>query len=451
MKRIITIVQGYLSKNFLIMQQATIKLSILVSILSAINSFLGFISQMVMAYLFGATFEMDAYVTATALPTAVTGIFSGGLGFIIIPTLMKYKDNRAGFVNLVSSMFCFFIIIGMIVILCNIWYGNFFIKLMAPHLSAEKFHLVIKLYPLSWLMVAFNIIGCFFIAVHHAHKKFVLAILSLSLQPICIIITGLIFAHDFGIVSIIWGGILGNVLQVCILSPLVLNCCSYCIKKFPSQAFKTMFSSMLLMTFSTLPFTILSVSDAFWSAHLSNGSLSYITYASRLVTGFSSVLAQGIAIVLFPGLAENVVDKNFFALKKKLNLVKKIMFLTIPLIILIFFLRIPILKILFQRGHFDSLTTNQIALVLPYYLIGMFAMIQVIFTQRFFFAFQDFKNLILFGGILIFGYFVLSGILSNYYTFIGIGMAFAIYWNLMLLIHYLLLHKKIQYKEAVVL
>jgi putative peptidoglycan lipid II flippase len=95
---------------------------------------------------------------------------------------------------------------------------------------------------------------------------------------------------------------------------------------------------------------------------------------------------------------------------------------------LIIVLRIPLLQIGFQRGAFDELATQGVAAVLPWYLLGMIAIASINLVYRLYYAVGNFKIPAAIGMIMPVVYFGLSGLLSRYWSYIGIGIAFACSW-----------------------
>lgn len=108
-----------------------------------------------------------------------------------------------------------------------------------------------------------------------------------------------------------------------------------------------------------------------------------------------------------------------------------------------FALRVPVLQIVFRRGNVGEEGILGIASALPFYLLGMVTMSQINITERIFFAIRDFKTIAATGIILLVLYFFLCGILIHYFSYMGIGISFAVYWILTFIAHIFLLGRKV--------
>ena len=422
-----------------------IKSSILLVFFTGFNIVLSFSNQVVIAYLFGTSWEMDAYLAASALPLTLVGITSGGIGFVIVPMLTKYKDKPDELRELINALFSVVAFMALLVILFGSLCGKFIIGLIASQLSVDKLGLAVKLVPMLWVMAALNMAGGFLISLQHLNKKFSIAAISLGIPTLGMIAGGLLFSRRMGIYSIVAGGVAGSVIQV-----LVLLTATGCLKWFRlyfnlrHPEIKNALFNIFPLAASLLPFTVFPVIDVFWAADLPDGSISYLGYSLRIVTVLITIASHSISVVIFPFLSEIAVNGEMTNLKEMITKsIRAIYLLVFPMIMILIILKVPIARIVFERGSFDLNSTAGVTGVLPFYLIGMIGMAPMYVMIRTFYSLQDFSGsakLGLAGTVL---YFLLGGLLVRYFSYMGIGFAYAIHWIIMFVVNCFVLGRKI--------
>jgi putative peptidoglycan lipid II flippase len=123
------------------------------------------------------------------------------------------------------------------------------------------------------------------------------------------------------------------------------------------------------------------------------GSVSYLYYADRLVQLPLGVFAIAIGTAALPSFSDHVAEGRFDELKTTISFsMKLILFVTIPAMIALIVLRIPIISVLFQRGAFDVIKTIRTSEALLFYAVGLwaFSLVKVIVSA--FYSLQDTKT-----------------------------------------------------------
>jgi len=91
-----------------------------------------------------------------------------------------------------------------------------------------------------------------------------------------------------------------------------------------------------------------------------------------------------------PSLSAQVVRSELADLKRTISFsLSLISFVTLPAMILLIYLRVPILSVLFQRGAYTVNDTLLTAQALLYYSLGLWAFSSVRIVVSAFYAFQD--------------------------------------------------------------
>jgi len=129
------------------------------------------------------------------------------------------------------------------------------------------------------------------------------------------------------------------------------------------------------------------------ASFLPEGSVSYLYYADRLVELPLGVFAIAIGTAALPSFAEQATKGEFGEMKKTIAFSLRLMlFITIPAMIALIALRVPIISVLFERGEFDLRSTILTAQALLCYAVGLWAFSTIRVIVAAFYALQDTKT-----------------------------------------------------------
>ncbi|MDD5475946.1 MAG: murein biosynthesis integral membrane protein MurJ, partial [Syntrophales bacterium] len=126
------------------------------------------------------------------------------------------------------------------------------------------------------------------------------------------------------------------------------------------------------------------------ASFLPTGSVSYLYYADRVVQLPLGVFAIAVGTAALPTLSQYAALKDYEELKRTLSFsLRIILFVTIPCMIALFVLRVPIISVLFQHGKFDTFSTARTADALFFYAVGLWAFSGVKVIVSAFYALKD--------------------------------------------------------------
>ncbi len=129
------------------------------------------------------------------------------------------------------------------------------------------------------------------------------------------------------------------------------------------------------------------------ASSLAKGSVSSLTYANRITEFVLGIFAVSISTVILPLMSRQVIDEGIEAMKHTLiYALRLINYITIPATVGLIILRIPIIRVLFQRGKFDYQSVQMTAYPLIFFSLGLsvFAAIRVIAPS--FYSLKDTKT-----------------------------------------------------------
>ena len=124
-----------------------LKSTIQITLFSIVGIVISFVTQLLLAYYFGASENRDAYYAALAIPTFITALFTGSVGMMFMPFLIRWQTYHAD-----KEKFCFFtsvITMCAIALLIIISIGNLFaediIRIVVPRYKPSLFKLTVYL------------------------------------------------------------------------------------------------------------------------------------------------------------------------------------------------------------------------------------------------------------------------------------------------------------------
>ncbi len=129
------------------------------------------------------------------------------------------------------------------------------------------------------------------------------------------------------------------------------------------------------------------------ASYLADGSISYLYYSMRLIQFPVGIFGVAMGMAVLPTLSEHAAKKEFGVLKEDFSFALRLLFfITVPAMVGLIALRLPIVSALFQHGEFTYTATVSTADALMYYSLGIWAMVGVRILNSTFYSMQDTKT-----------------------------------------------------------
>jgi putative peptidoglycan lipid II flippase len=220
--------------------------------------------------------------------------------------------------------------------------------------------------------------------------------LSPVILNISIIIAALTLRNYFAqpITALAIGVMIGGILQLAMQLPFLWK---YKVKfKFSLNwhhpGIKQITKLLLPAMFGAAVGTINVFVGTIFASLLPKGSVSYLYYADRIMELPLGIFAMAIGTVTLPSFSEHVAKGNLDELKSSISFSLRLMlFVTIPAMVAIMALDMPIISVLFQRGAFDVHASLATAQALFCYALGLWAIAVSRIILSAFYSLQDTK------------------------------------------------------------
>lgn len=330
--------------------------SLIVTLFGVVGQALGFVAMMMIAKMYGANWITDAYYMAFIIPGTFTGIMFGLIKIVFVPFFVeeriKNPENVRHIFNMAISAMMICSIIGMIAV-ALLSYLNILSFGQNPEGKALTQILIFELLPLIPLTIISGVLS----AIYNSYQRFGLEELANLLRYIAVIPALILLTGYMGIHALVLGHVAGQLLTLLFSAWLVYK------KLGLSFRFHFTFSSDFkrILRSSILPF--LSYSMALFNPLISRivasfldaGSITIITYAQRIALIPSLVIGSGFLGVLVSHWSKSSVEGKDEQLQRSVIRSFSMMITIItPIVIGLYVLREPLIRLLLQRGAFNE-------------------------------------------------------------------------------------------------
>jgi len=339
-----------------------------------VSRVLGFVRDLLTASILGANIYSDIFFVAFKLPNLFRRIFAeGAFTQAFIPAYAKTKEK----IRFSSAIFLQFLALILFISLLVTLFSKFVTHIIALGFDEKTVDLAAPLVAINFYYLPMIFVVTFMAALlqykhHFATTAFSTALLNLAL------IAALLISKDLDKYEITYylsyGVLVGGLLQVLVHLLAMKNKNLLKIFTFRKVNIKEnkFYKNFVSATLGSSTSHISAFLDTWLASFLVSGSISYLYYANRVFQLPLALFAIATSIALFPMIAKSIKNKDE---EKALKLMKKstiilTILLSIATLIGIVFDKF-IVELLFERGAFTSNDTQNTALILSMYLIGL--------------------------------------------------------------------------------
>lgn len=377
-----------------------IKSTTIISLSTVLSRILGFIRIMIIARFLGTGMLADAFFAGFGIPNMLRRLMGeGSLSAGLVPVFTEsLEKNTKEDTNLLMSSFLWLVLITSILIaIIVIIFAPFLVRIIVPGFisSPEKLELTIKI--TRWLVPYLIFVGvssCT-IGMLHSYKHFFIPAISSAVFNLGFIISSLYLGIIFNqpLKGIIIGVLLGGFMQVLIQWPMLVNL-GFKIKfVLWHQSIKRILKIIGPAIFALAVMEInIAITKIFASSEslAGKGAISILFYANRLLELPMGIFAVAISTAILPTLSSQFIEGDIEKVKLTIvNAFRYSLFIVIPATVGLIVLRVPIIRLLFERGAFGPNATHDTALALVFYSLGILGYVGVKIIIPVFYSLKD--------------------------------------------------------------
>lgn len=371
-----------------------------------ISRLLGLVREIVVANQFGTSADYAAYVAAFRIPDLLFVLVAGGaLASAFIPTFSSYLARgaeRAGW-RLVSAIGTWILlIVGFLAVVLAImapaWVQLF---KFSPALQALTVHLA-RIMLVS--TVIFSLSGLV-MSVLHSYQHFLWPSIAPAFYNLGIIGGAIFLAPHVGVTGLAIGVVIGATAHLLVQLPMLFR---YKQELWPQlglndaeiaagvrEVVRLMTPRVAGLAVVQLNFVVTTVLATYLAYP---AAVSALDYAWKVMLLPQGIFAMAVATAAFPTFSAQVAQDEIEAMQRTLGQVlRAVLFLTLPAAIGLIVLREPIITLLFQRGAFGAASTAAVSWALLFYAPGLVSHSLIEISTRAFYALHDTLTPVLIG------------------------------------------------------
>ena len=382
------------------------------SFFTLISRIFGYLRDLVLTSLLGASSAHDVFVVIFRIPNVFRSFFGeGALAQSLVPSIIEAKENLNSFLNQVFTLL--FVTLLSFVTIAEL-FPSFFISIFAPgfyedpdkYQSASDFLRVVFPYI---LLISFT---AFFGAIQNSKEIFQIV----AATPIIFNITLICFAlfsnefnlHILGIAILIAGLIQ---LGINFIVVVYFNYFPKIVLNFDREILRSFFNKLIPAFFAAGIYQLNVLVDTIFASFLITGSPTWLYLSERLIQFPLGLFGVAVALVALPNITELFLEKKMEELTYQCRkLLKVLFFLGLFCVLGAFLFGELAIKLLFLRGEFTSFDVGMTFLALQGYAFSMLFILPQKFFNSIFFAISK-ANMVVVTGLVS----LISNIIFNYY------------------------------------
>jgi len=330
--------------------------------------------DLAIAKYFGVSVESDAYFLAILIPMHVVNVVAGSMNVAFVPRMIRVEEEEgeeaAHRLIESSASITLALLLGFGLLAALLF------PLAAPHLAdhvrGDSANLARNLLWALMPMLVLSGMSTVWSGILTAKEKFALPSIVPVITPVLILLLLPIWPASSRVYALAAGTSVGALLELSVIG-IVLKRRGY--RLFPrwhgwNESVREMGKDLGPLAAGAALLTLVSLLPQFLAAGLAPGSVSVLSYATKVTTVVSSIAGVAVATVTQTYFSRLVAQKEWGTLRSFFNRISLVSLVLLGgVTVLAIFGSEPITRILFQRGEFTAADTLRVSPVQALYAI----------------------------------------------------------------------------------
>lgn len=388
-------------------------------------------AEMAIAYRYGVSAEVDAYLFVLNLIRWPISVWQSVLTVVLVPITARLMSGCITAASTFRSE-----LLGLTIIIAGVffvigWLGlPSFLRTSWPGLPEHTALLAQEMVPiLAWLAPLGIFVGLFFVRLLAVGSHIITLLEGVTA---IVLLLAIVNWPDSGVGPLLWGTLVGFVVHLSCLALLGVKSGQWILPSFSLKShywpefwkgFGIMLMGQILMSFT-------AVVDQFFAASLDTGAVAALNYATRMLAfplGLGAVAISRATLPIFSTLESTTEHKTYLRAQRW-----AVTMLVIGIFVMIigWFTAGYFVKLFLERGAFSAQDTTSVAHVLEYGLVQIpFYFSAIVLTS--YFASRGFYTLLFYSGLFaLFSKVLLNTLLAPQLGVGGIAMATSLMYAL---------------------
>lgn len=356
--------------------------ALLLGLFTFISQILGLVRDRLLATYVGAGVELDVYYAAFKIPDFLY-ISIGTLAAltVLLPFLSaKYgngddqgKHESKKFLDQVFTVLLLFLIgISVILFIILPWIA----PLLVPGFSPEARELLVMISRIMLVQPIIIGVSNLFSSVTQMFRKFFITALTPVMYNLGIILGIVVLYPMFGVTGLAYGVILGAVLHLAIQIPILITqdfvpkITQHIVWSEIKKVVMTSIPRTLALSLSSITLIVLTAI----ASTLPAGSITLFSLTNNILNVPIAIIGISYSVASFPALVTFFQQGNMAAFTQHITYaMRKIIFWSIPVVVLFVVLRAQIVRVIFGTQSFSWNDTRLAAASLAIFVLGLVA------------------------------------------------------------------------------
>lgn len=368
-----------------------------------LSRILGFVRDVVLAKMFGASGETDAFFLAFRIPNFMRRLFAeGSFSLAFVPVLSEYKasGDREALRDLIDHVAGTLAAILLLITAIGMIAAPLVLSIFAPGWLAEdrpEFALSSDMLRITFPYILFISLTALAGGILNTFERFLVPALTPILLNLSLIAAALLLSTrmEVPVTALAWGVLAAGAAQLLIQIPALMRLGLMPRPKWgwKHSGVRRILKLMIPTLFGSSVAQVNLLFDSIIATFLITGSVSWLYYSDRLLEFPLGVLGVALATVILPSLSQKHAKASTAEFSATLDWAMRLaIIITVPAAVGLAVLAEPILITLFQYDAFRPEDVHMSSLSLVAYAIGLPAFIAVKVLAPGYYARQDTKT-----------------------------------------------------------
>src|SRR5256886_8228628 len=352
---------------------------------------LGLMREVVFAAMFGASRNMDAFLTAFRAPNMLRDLFAeGALSTAFVTTFSRRiatEGERSAW-DLASKVATLALVFMSAISLLGVVFAPVLIDILAPGFPAEKAEMTVLLTRIMFPFILLVSLAALVMGMLNARHVFGPPAMASAFFNLGSIIGGVTVCYwldpqpdwrhphfgERGLVGLAIGTLIGGLLQLAVQLPSLrrVGFRFHPDFKWRDPGVRTILGRMGPAMIAASAVQVNVAVNSIFASGLGDGPIAWLNIAFRLMQLPLGIFGVAVATVTLPLVSRSAAGGNTSEFRSALaHSVRLVLLLTIPAAIGLIILAEPIIQLIYQHGRFTHEATIQTAAALRFYAIGL--------------------------------------------------------------------------------
>ena len=339
--------------------------------------------EVVVARQFGTADALDAFLIAFLLPSFAINVVAGSFNAALIPTFIQVREHegREAAQRLFSSVMVWSTVLLVAVSALLALTASHVLPILGSGFVAEKLALTRSLFYVLLPALLISGLVTIWAAILNAGERFALAAMAPIMTPIVTVVALLVLGRIWGIYALAIGMVGGFMLEAALLAWGLKQRGFSLVPRWHGMTppMRQVVNQYLPMVAGGFLMSSTTLVDQSMAAMLPPGSVSALSYGSKMVALMLGIGSLALSTAIFPYFSRVVAANDWTGMRHTLKTYSGlVLVVTVPITLILICFSESIVRLLFERGAFtegDTYRVSQIQMLysyqVPFYVLGV--------------------------------------------------------------------------------